>query len=97
MVAQASSTTTTENITEPSATATMVESKDDVAGPKLEALRAKMEELALDVYLVPTDDPHLSEYTPLAYNRRGFLTNFHGSAGTAVVTKEEALLWTDSR
>eukprot|EP00541_Cyclophora_tenuis_P013762 CAMPEP_0116552236 /NCGR_PEP_ID=MMETSP0397-20121206/6379_1 /TAXON_ID=216820 /ORGANISM="Cyclophora tenuis, Strain ECT3854" /LENGTH=666 /DNA_ID=CAMNT_0004077173 /DNA_START=223 /DNA_END=2223 /DNA_ORIENTATION=- len=70
---------------------------DVVVDPKLQALRAKMQELDLDVYIVPTDDPHLSEYTPLAYRRRGFLTGFHGSAGTAVVTKDEAFLWTDSR
>lgn len=74
-----------------------VPSQGDVAGPKLEALRASMVDKDLDVYLVPSDDPHLSEYTPDAYKRRAFLTGFGGSAGTAVVTKEEALLWTDSR
>ena len=37
------------------------------------------------------------EYVPLAYMRRKFLTGFGGSAGTAVVTQEDALLWTDSR
>ena len=36
-------------------------------------------------YLVPSDDPHLSEYVPAAYMRRGYLTDFHGSAGTALV------------
>ena len=46
---------------------------------------------------MPSDDPHLSEYVPAAYMRRGFLTDFHGSAGTAVVTKDKAYLWTDSR
>ena len=65
--------------------------------PKLTALRRKMEELDLDVYLVPSDDPHLSEYTPDAYKRRAFLTGFQGSAGTAVVTRNDAMLWTDSR
>ena len=49
------------------------------------------------VYLVPSDDPHLSEYVPAAYMRRGYLTDFHGSAGTAVVTRDKAYLWTDSR
>lgn len=49
------------------------------------------------VYLIPSDDPHLSEYVPAAYMRRGFLTDFHGSAGTAVVTMTDAYLWTDSR
>eukprot|EP00536_Pseudo-nitzschia_multiseries_P010640 jgi/Psemu1/319884/estExt_fgenesh1_pm.C_3330003 len=64
---------------------------------KLEALRAKMKELNLDCYIIPTDDPHLSEYAPAAYMRRKFMTGFGGSAGTAVVTSDEALLWTDSR
>lgn len=67
------------------------------AADKLVALRSSLEQHALDAYLVPSDDPHLSEYTPDAYKRRAFLTNFHGSAGTAVVTKSAALLWTDSR
>lgn len=56
-----------------------------------------MKELDLDVYLVPSDDPHLSEYTPKAYTRRQFLSGFKGSAGTAVVTADNAFLWTDSR
>ena len=64
---------------------------------KLEALRSKMKELGLDVYLVPSGDPHLSEYTPEAYKRRQFISGFSGSAGTAVVTQDDARLWTDSR
>lgn len=67
------------------------------AGEKLEALRSKMKELDLDAYIVPTDDPHLCEYVPEAYMRRKFLTGFGGSAGTAVVFSDEALLWADSR
>lgn len=82
------STTADETMTADAATA---------QEPKLSALRTKMEELNLDVYLVPSDDPHLSEYTPDAYKRRAFLSGFGGSAGTAVVTRNEALLWTDSR
>ena len=84
-----STTTTTTTSTMPAAS--------EAAGPKLEALRASLAEKNLDVYLIPSDDPHLSEYTPDAYKRRAFLTGFSGSAGTAVVTKDEALLWTDSR
>ena len=67
------------------------------AAAKLDALRKRLQELDLDAYLVPSDDPHLSEYTPDAYKRRAFLTDFHGSAGTALVTPTQALLWTDSR
>ena len=66
-------------------------------GEKLAALRSKMEELNLDAYIVPSDDPHLSEYVHAAYMRRGFISGFSGSAGTAIVFKDKALLWTDSR
>ena len=64
---------------------------------KLDALRTLMDREGVDVLLVPSDDPHLSEYVPQAYMRRGYLTNFHGSAGTALVTQGGAYLWTDSR
>ncbi|KAG7364446.1 peptidase M24 family protein [Nitzschia inconspicua] len=88
-----SSTTTEEEETMESKVA------DDLMTPasKLDALRAKMKEIDLDVYIVPSDDPHLSEYVPDAYMRRKFLSGFGGSAGTAVVTQSSALLWTDSR
>ena len=64
---------------------------------KLDALRSLMDREEIDAVLIPSDDPHLSEYVPQAYMRRGYLTNFHGSAGTAVVTQGGAYLWTDSR
>lgn len=66
-------------------------------GEKLQALRSKMKALKIDAYIVPSDDPHLSEYVPEAYMRRRYLTGFGGSAGTAVVFENEACLWTDSR
>mmetsp|Transcript_10864 Transcript_10864/g.16757 ORF Transcript_10864/g.16757 Transcript_10864/m.16757 type:complete len:746 (-) Transcript_10864:76-2313(-) len=78
-------------------TTTMAEVGDEPVDPQLVALREHLAKLELDVYLVPSDDPHLSEYVPDAYKRRAFLTNFHGSAGTAVVLPSEAMLWTDSR
>ncbi|KAL7557547.1 hypothetical protein ACA910_019258 [Epithemia clementina (nom. ined.)] len=58
------------------------------ASEKLAALRQCMQASGIDIYLVPSDDPHLSEYTPAAYQRRSFLTNFGGSAGTAVIPSE---------
>jgi len=64
---------------------------------KLDALRSLMDREGVDAILIPSDDPHLSEYVPQAYMRRGYLTNFHGSAGTALVTQGGAYLWTDSR
>lgn len=85
-----SSITTSNNVASASSTAL-------TPGEKLEALRSKMKELNIDAYIIPSDDPHLSEYVPEAYMRRKFLTGFGGSAGTAVVFQKEACLWTDSR
>eukprot|EP00546_Thalassionema_frauenfeldii_P003423 CAMPEP_0178937622 /NCGR_PEP_ID=MMETSP0786-20121207/25873_1 /TAXON_ID=186022 /ORGANISM="Thalassionema frauenfeldii, Strain CCMP 1798" /LENGTH=646 /DNA_ID=CAMNT_0020616241 /DNA_START=159 /DNA_END=2099 /DNA_ORIENTATION=+ len=61
------------------------------------ALRQLFDQHNLDCYIVPSDDPHLSEYTPEAYKRRQFITEFGGSAGTALIFREQAKLWTDSR
>lgn len=76
------------------ATATDASSGSD---PKLAGLRSKMKDLGIDAFIIPSDDPHLSEYVPTAYMRRKFLSGFGGSAGTAVVTQDKALLWTDTR
>ncbi|CAM9782148.1 unnamed protein product, partial [Chrysoparadoxa australica] len=65
--------------------------------PKLAALRHWLAETGSEAFIIPTDDPHLSEYTAACFNRRQFLSNFSGSAGTAVVTHDKALLWTDGR
>ena len=47
--------------------------------------------------VVPSEDAHCSEYVADCDKRRAFLTGFTGSAGLAVVTATQALLWTDSR
>ena len=64
---------------------------------RLEKLRKLMKERHLDAYLVPTSDFHESEYVGEHFKCRQFLTGFSGTAGTAVVTMEEAGLWTDGR
>lgn len=64
---------------------------------KIEALRALMRREGMDAYLVPTSDFHESEYVGEYFKCRQFLTGFSGTAGTAVVTMEEAGLWTDGR
>lgn len=62
------------------------------------ALRKRMEALSLDAFIIPSEDPHMSEYPPDNHARREFITGFTGSAGTAVVTVANgALLWTDGR
>mmetsp|Transcript_38902 Transcript_38902/g.153832 ORF Transcript_38902/g.153832 Transcript_38902/m.153832 type:complete len:102 (-) Transcript_38902:3547-3852(-) len=63
----------------------------------LEDLRSAMAEAKVDAVVIPTNDPHFCEMPPEHFARREFVTGFTGSAGTAVVTTEEALLWTDAR
>lgn len=56
-----------------------------------------MEQHGIDVYLVPTEDFHLSEYVGDYFKTREYLSGFTGSAGTLVITKDTAALWTDGR
>ena len=51
----------------------------------------------VDAIIIPSTDPHNSEYTPEHWKAREWATGFNGSAGTAVITKNSAALWTDSR
>ncbi|MFS8016511.1 putative xaa-Pro aminopeptidase [Helianthus anomalus] len=51
----------------------------------------------LDALVVPSEDYHQSEYVSARDKRRAFVSGFTGSAGLALVTKNEALLWTDGR
>lgn len=64
---------------------------------RLAALRKEMKEQAIDVLIVPSSDPHLSEYLPQYWRSREWLSGFTGSAGTLIVGLEEASLWVDSR
>ena len=60
-------------------------------------IRLSMERRALRALIVPSSDPHNSEYVANDFKLRGKISNFHGSAGTCVITPTEALLWTDGR
>lgn len=64
---------------------------------KLAAFRKLMEEKHLYAYIIPTADYHQSEYVGEYFKCRAYMTGFTGSAGTAVITMDEALLWTDGR
>ncbi len=64
---------------------------------RLEALRTLMAQRGIDAYLVPTSDFHDSEYVGEYFKCRKYLTGFTGSAGTAVITADDAGLWTDGR
>lgn len=67
------------------------------AEDKLTLIRTYMEEKGLDALIVPTADPHLSEYLYKHYASREWLTGFTGSTGDVIVAKKEAALFTDSR
>ena len=64
---------------------------------KLRAFRARMEEENMAVVIVPTADSHASEYLADHFKTRQWLSGFTGSAGTLVVGREEAALFTDGR
>jgi Xaa-Pro aminopeptidase len=64
---------------------------------RLAALRGAMQRHGVQACLIPSADPHLSEYLPAHWQIRQWLTGFTGSVGTVVVTAEHAALWVDSR
>lgn len=64
---------------------------------RLLRLRKQMKENGIDFYIVPTADFHQTEYVGEYFKARKYITNFSGSAGTAVVTADEARLWVDGR
>ncbi len=64
---------------------------------RIEELQKLLEEAAIDYYIVPTADYHNSEYVSQYFKMREFLSGFTGSAGTLVVSRTEAGLWTDGR
>ena len=64
---------------------------------RLEDLRKLMADRKIEAYIIPTSDPHQSEYLADYYKDRQFISGFTGSAGTAVVTNNQAKVWTDSR
>ena len=64
---------------------------------RISALRAEMTKNGMQAYVVPSADPHLSEYTPAHWQARHYFSGFTGSAGTLVVTEKKSGLWTDGR
>lgn len=60
-------------------------------------LQEVLKKEGIDYYIIPTADYHQSEYVGEYFKARQYVTGFTGSAGTAVVSKEQAWLWTDGR
>lgn len=68
-----------------------------VTNTRLSQLRQSMREHQISAWIVPSADPHLSEYLPEYWQQRVWLSGFTGSVGTVVVTADFAGLWVDSR
>jgi len=64
---------------------------------KINCIRQLMREGNITAIVIPSSDPHQSEYIAEHWQAREWLTGFSGSAGTAVITLEDAILWTDFR
>lgn len=64
---------------------------------RIHALRALLTEEHVHAFIIPSTDPHLSEYVAPHWKSREWISGFTGSAGTVVVTRKHAGLWTDSR
>ncbi len=64
---------------------------------RISALQAAMKSHKVDAYIIPSSDPHQSEYVADHWKSREWVSGFTGSAGTVVVTADHAGLWTDSR
>ena len=64
---------------------------------RIERVRAALARHGLAAVLVPSSDPHLSEYLPERWQGRQWLSGFNGSAGTLAVTLDEAALFADGR
>lgn len=64
---------------------------------RIAALREAMKLHKIDAYIIPTSDPHMSEYPADCWKYREWISGFTGSAGTVVITADKAGLWTDSR
>jgi len=60
-------------------------------------LRRKMKKNGVQACIIPSSDPHMSEYMPAHWQARSYFSGFDGSAGTLVVTEKESGLWTDGR
>lgn len=64
---------------------------------RIQRLRIWLNANHVNTFIIPSTDPHLSEYPAPHWKSREWISGFTGSAGTIVVTADKAGLWTDSR
>ena len=64
---------------------------------RINALRTALKSTQMSAFIIPSTDPHLSEYVAPHWESRKWISGFTGSAGTVVILQDQAGLWTDSR
>ena len=64
---------------------------------RLTSIRTEMRQRGIAAYIIPSSDPHISEYLPERFKCIAWTSGFTGSAGTLVITEDFAGLWTDAR
>ncbi|MDQ0135843.1 Xaa-Pro aminopeptidase [Neorhizobium galegae] len=74
-----------------------VKSAPQFGRDRVSALRAKFADLGIDGFLVPRADEYQGEYVPASAERLSWLTGFTGSAGMALITQREAIVFVDGR
>jgi Xaa-Pro aminopeptidase len=74
-----------------------VKSAPQFGRERVAALRARIAELGVDGFLVPRADEYQGEYVPASAERLAWLTGFTGSAGMALITQREAVVFVDGR
>lgn len=72
-------------------------SKQETASSRVAKLRQLFDQLGVDAILVPRSDEYLGEYVPACAERLAWLTSFTGSAGTALILRDKAIIFTDGR
>ncbi len=75
----------------------LIEDPKRLVRNRIAALRQWMEQNGAAASIIANSDPHTNEYSAERWMGREWITGFHGSAGTVVVTADTAGLWTDSR
>jgi Xaa-Pro aminopeptidase len=80
-----------------SSSANLAAQTDSPVIQRLQQLRQLMLKKQIAACIIPSSDPHLSEYLPGHWQGRAWLSGFHGSVGTLIVTDDFAGLWADSR
>ncbi|GMQ59355.1 aminopeptidase P family protein [Vallitalea sediminicola] len=64
---------------------------------RIKLLRQEMKKEGLSAYIIPSADPHQSEYVAEHYKSRAYISGFTGSVGTVIITMSDSCLWTDGR